>query len=286
MASVVWGIMTASQAAFIGSVTAGKAAALWGHAANELPLWAVRYPFAPRMGLDRWGSSLLRGAVGEESLLGSLLIGNRPDRTRSLWAINQDALDVYRSTAATGGWEAGARAGAVRSLTGGGIWRYGGAAGGVAATGFNASFTAMMVCPNPVTVGATVVTGVAWAAPDLLVPAIARMVDLRLPPVAVSGGVAARCAVSVPMAFVDRALTAIDAVGAADRPEAITIIRAAGRAAARRRHRSSDSGSVGAGQRQGWVGSGRRGTGCAAVPRSAAAGARTCSAPSPSPPAP
>ncbi|WP_322769867.1 hypothetical protein [Frankia sp. Cr1] len=194
VASVVWGIMTAGQAAFIGSVTVAKAAALWGHAANELPLWAVRYPFAPRMGLDRWGSPLLRAAVGEESQFGSLLIGSRPDRTRSLWAIQQDALDVYHSTAATDGWEAGARAGAVRSLTGGGIWRYGGAAGGVTATGmsvlnvasqgnpidayrangagyvadlaetgFNASFTAMMVCPNPVTVGATVVTGVAWA---------------------------------------------------------------------------------------------------------------------------
>ncbi|WP_322770116.1 hypothetical protein [Frankia sp. Cr1] len=65
--------------------------------------------------------------------------------------------------------------------------------------------------------------------PALLVPAIARMVDLRLPPVAASGGVAARSPASVPMAFVDRAFTAVDAVGVADRSEAIAIIRAAGR---------------------------------------------------------
>ncbi|WP_322777891.1 hypothetical protein [Frankia sp. Cas4] len=65
--------------------------------------------------------------------------------------------------------------------------------------------------------------------PALLVPAMARMVDLRLPPVAVSGGEAVRCVVSVPMAFVDRAFTAVDAVGVADRSEAITIIREVGR---------------------------------------------------------
>ncbi len=193
VASVVWGIMTAGQAALIGKTVASKGPALLSHLLSEdYDLWAVRYPLLARGYLGR--HSALNTAFGESSQLGSWLIGNEVDRTRSLWAIQQDAFDVYRSTAATDGWEAGARAGAVRSLTGGGIWRYGGAAGGVAATGlsilnvasqgnpidayrangagyvadlaetgFNASFTAMMVCPNPVTVGATVVTGVAWA---------------------------------------------------------------------------------------------------------------------------
>lgn len=190
VAAAVWAFMTAPQLGTVGVSVFSKAKQLYAvrfvtgstFTARSMPLGlraAARLPWLePFLG---------KGAIGE-----SLLIGNAASRSMPLW------------TAASRGWEAasletGMLARGSTLVQGVGVLRATGVVGGVVSTGvslanvvaqgnpvdafkengagyvadlaevgFNASSTAFLLAPNPVTAGAVVVTGVVWAGAELV----------------------------------------------------------------------------------------------------------------------
>ena len=179
--SAVWAVLGAPPAMGAGYVGARRAVTLYNALARNASLFATR--FTPAQ------SALLRG-LGLSSWL------DESSAVYRAWLGTERTANLVTTftTAARGGGLSGVLAGARAAGSAGGVSRFLGVGGGVAATalsganlvaqgnpwtalqengteyvadlaefGFNASLTAVMVAPTPFTVGAVAVTGIAYA---------------------------------------------------------------------------------------------------------------------------